>query len=128
MVDDQKDRNQKENKKKSNNIALLLIKEMLWLIILLVILIVWWYVSEDHQENFYGDRFGSWGRFPIRYDPSLYYNYDIGYYESPYVLYRRRPSFQDPMIINKPYWECFEKNVAIGMSDTDAYKMCRVFI
>lgn len=87
----------------------------MFLIILLLLLIAYWYYSNQNEEAGF-----HYGRLPIRYDPSIYYNGDLDYYESPYVFFKRPKQ--------NAYWECFELNKSIGASNGDAYQLCRSYI
>jgi hypothetical protein len=98
---------------------------MIWLIIIGVILLVYYYDRDRDQEGFH--RFPGrrpWS-FPVRYDPSMYYDNTFGYYETPYIFFDKR--YEDNFN-NRPYWECFETNKSAGVSNSDAYKLCRQYI
>jgi hypothetical protein len=95
-------------------------------IIILILFVIWYYYGYDNSEGFHG---GHFRRFPhmIRYDPSMYYDETPSWYESPYVFYNQPPRF-DRGRKNQSYWDCFELNKASGASNSDAYKLCSLYI
>lgn len=94
--------------------------------VLILLLFLVLFLSND-IEGFHRRGYRRRNYFPYyrRYDPSYYYNDEPDWYESPYVFFNRRPVGE---IGNKAYWQCFELNKSTGVSNDDAYKLCRRYI
>ncbi len=96
---------------------------MILLVLVLILIVYWYYFVIDNEAGFHR---GGWGRIPIRYDPSMYYDDRMDWYESPYIFFDRQPPFQRNR--NQSYWECFELNKSIGANNRDAYRLCKHYI
>ena len=95
---------------------------MFGLLIVLFIALVWYF---QEPEGFRGRRGGRWPYY-VGYDPSRYYSDEPNWYESPYIFFNRRKPHDN--LFNQAYWQCFELNKSGGVSNEDAYRLCRRYI